>query len=192
MTARGVCDHWQPKQQCEECDQQHDRQPDRDANTHACWLLGTRRLARQDADAGNRAQQDRRNLPAGRRQRQTHKTGRDGDAGTNRSGARLRAMPQTACATTATATSFSPRSHPAWDRSPIAPTPRANSVIASADGRVKPAQAASMPSGPPRIRPIAMPVCDDAGPGMNWHRPTMSANVASVSQQRRATSSARK
>ena len=40
-----------------------------------------------------------------------------------RSGASDRAIPHTACATTATATSFSPCSHPACDRSPTAPTP---------------------------------------------------------------------
>ena len=101
-------------------------------------------------------------------------------------------MPQTACATTATATSFRPRSHPACDRSPIAPTPYANTVIATADGRVKPTQAANIPSGPPRNSPIAIPVCEDAGPGMNWHSATRSANVASVSQRRLATNSARK
>jgi hypothetical protein len=40
-----------------------------------------------------------------------------------RSGARERAIPHTAWATTATATSFSPRSQPAWETSPIAPIP---------------------------------------------------------------------
>ncbi len=51
---------------------------------------------------------------------------------------------------------------------------------------MNPTQAASMPSGPARSSPIAMPVCEDAGPGMNWHSATRSANVASVSHCRLA------
>ena len=39
------------------------------------------------------------------------------------SGQRLRAMPHTACATTATATIISPCSQAAWRRSPTASTP---------------------------------------------------------------------
>ena len=65
-------------------------------------------------------------------------------------------------------------------------------VIASAEGNVNPTHAASIPGGPARRSPIAIPVCDDAGPGMNWHSATRSANTASLSHCRRSTSSARK
>ena len=66
-------------------------------------------------------------------------------------------MPQTACATTATATSFRPLSQVALLTSPNASTPYAKASMSSADGSVKPTQAANMPSGPARSRPIDMP-----------------------------------
>ena len=73
-------------------------------------------------------------------------------------GPETEAMPQTACATTATATStLAPRSHPACDTSPIAPIPYPNIVIASAEGSVNPIHPASIPSGPARNSPIAIP-----------------------------------
>ncbi|KGX10438.1 hypothetical protein X896_5417 [Burkholderia pseudomallei ABCPW 1] len=63
------------------------------------------------------------------------------------SGHRLRAMPQTACATTAADTIFSPCSAPGASARPAAPaTPYANAIIAIADGSVKPAHAASAPA----------------------------------------------
>ncbi len=70
-----------------------------------------------------------------------------------RSGHRLRAMLQTACATTATATSFNPCS----TASVVGPSRRgANSAKANitiAEGRVNPAQAASAPPQPARRNP---------------------------------------
>ena len=63
-------------------------------------------------------------------------------------GARLRAICQTACVTTATATSLTPISQP-----PPAPTrgsPTAARYIKSAEGKVKPTQAASAPHQPAR------------------------------------------
>lgn len=88
---------------------------------------------------------------------------------------RLRAMPQMACATTATATTFKPCSTPAGSAAPHADSPSANSVKASAEGSVKPAQASSAPLNPARDRPIAMPTWLLAGPGKNWHSATRSA-----------------
>ncbi len=57
----------------------------------------------------------------------------------------VRAMPQTAWATTATATIFRPWMNPPGRASPQRAMPRANSVSATAEGSVKPAQAASEP-----------------------------------------------
>ena len=61
------------------------------------------------------------------------------------SGARLPAIDQTACATTATAASLRPWTQPAPDRSVVAAT-SPNSVRATADGSVKPSHAAMPPS----------------------------------------------
>ena len=73
----------------------------------------------------------------------------------SRSGASVRAMPQTAWATTATAASLRPWSQPAPERSsPRTPSP--NSTMATADGRVKPSQAATPPASPARTMPMAM------------------------------------
>ena len=44
-----------------------------------------------------------------------------------------------------------------------------------ADGKVKPAHAASAPEYPPRDRPSAMPTWLLAGPGKNWQSATQSA-----------------
>ena len=72
-----------------------------------------------------------------------------------RSGARLRAIPHTAWATTATATTFSPCSHPA-SATPSDCTPYANASIATADGNVNPSHAATPPSKPARMIPMAI------------------------------------
>ena len=91
------------------------------------------------------------------------------------SGSKLRAIPNTAWATTATAAAFSPMIHPALLRSPAASTPAAKMLNTITEGRVKPMKAAHMPANPARRHPNAMPTCDDAGPGRNWHRATKSA-----------------
>ena len=97
-------------------------------------------------------------------------------AARGRSGHSERAMLQTAWATTETATSFSPCSRPApTGDSDSVPAQAANITISAADGRVKPAQAASPPHGPARSSPSAKPAWLDAGPGRNWHSPTSSA-----------------
>ena len=96
------------------------------------------------------------------------------------SGARLRPMPQTAWATTATATIFKPRSQPASAKS-NEPTPKANTVSNTADGRVNPSQAANPPGSPARMIPTVIPTWLLAGPGRNWHRATTSG-VASLIQ----------
>ena len=94
----------------------------------------------------------------------------------SRSGHSDRAMPQTACATIATATSFRPCSSPAPAGDPVsAPAPKANAVISAADGRVKPHHAASPPSQPARSRPMEKPTWLEAGPGANWQSATRSA-----------------
>jgi len=88
--------------------------------------------------------------------------------------AKFLAMPHTAWATTATAATSKP-----W----IQPVPRkenslnkeANAASATAEGRVKPAQAAIAPQKPVRINPIAMPTWLIAGPGKNWQSATRSA-----------------
>ncbi|CFN26153.1 Uncharacterised protein [Bordetella pertussis] len=84
-------------------------------------------------------------------------------------------MLQTACATTATAASFSPCSAPEAARPSSCPRPSANASMNSADGRVKAIQAAAMPAQPARASPSAMPVWLLAGPGRNWHSATSSA-----------------
>ncbi len=87
----------------------------------------------------------------------------------------VRAMPQTACATTATATTLRPCSAPAGSSSAWRARPSANKINAIAEGKVNPSQAASAPAYPPREKPSAMPTWLLAGPGKNWHSATKSA-----------------
>ena len=85
-------------------------------------------------------------------------------------------MPQIACATTATATSFRPCRMPSATGpvSAVAPIAKANRMMA--DGMVKANQAASPPSRPlPRRMPRVKPTWLDAGPGRNWQSATTSA-----------------
>ena len=89
---------------------------------------------------------------------------------------RLRAMPHTACATTATATTLSPCTSPAPSHAPLAEeNPSPHNASTSAEGSVKPSHAASAPPHPPRRRPRASPTWLLAGPGRNWHSATRSA-----------------
>jgi hypothetical protein len=85
------------------------------------------------------------------------------------------AIPHTAWATTATATTLSPWIAPTAAGPAIAPTPSAKAISSSADGSVKPTHAASAPSQPARPSPTAMPNWLLAGPGRNWHKATRSA-----------------
>ena len=97
-------------------------------------------------------------------------------AARSRSGVRLLAMPQIACATTATATSLSPCSTPSANGpvKMVAPSAKENRMIA--DGMVKANQAANPSSRPlPRKMPSVNPTWLDAGPGRNWQSATMSA-----------------
>ncbi len=85
-------------------------------------------------------------------------------------------MPQIACATTATATSFRPWSTPSAKGpvNAVAPSAKAKRMIA--DGMVKANHAASPPSRPlPRRMPSVKPTWLEAGPGKNWQSATMSA-----------------
>jgi hypothetical protein len=107
------------------------------------------------------------------------------------SGVRLRAISTTACATTATAASLSPRAQPASARS-IDVVTSPNTSKAMADGKVNPIQAANPPARPARRVPIAMPSWLLAGPGRSWQSATRSPNAASSSQRRRSTYSRRK
>ena len=88
---------------------------------------------------------------------------------------RLRAMPHTAWATTATATTLSPCTSPAGKPAPPDEKPSPSAASTKAEGSVKPTQAASAPSQPLRIKPSAMPTWLLAGPGKNWHSATRSA-----------------
>ena len=92
-----------------------------------------------------------------------------------RSGQRARAIPHTAWATTATATTLSPWRAPSPAGPVMAPAPKAKSVSAMAEGKVNPAQAARPPARPPRDNPTANPTWLDAGPGRNWQSATRSA-----------------
>ena len=83
-----------------------------------------------------------------------------------RSGQSACAMLQTACTTTATVAIFKPCNQPALPAPSVA-MPKANKVSASADGKVKPSQAANAPGRPARAMPIAMPTWLLAGPGRN-------------------------
>ena len=97
-------------------------------------------------------------------------------AARGRSGVRLRAMPQMAWATTATATSFSPCRKPsaAGPVNEAAPMAKANMI--TAEGMVKANHAASPPNSPlPRSTPREKPTWLEAGPGRNWHSATRSA-----------------
>ena len=92
-----------------------------------------------------------------------------------RLGARERCMERTAWATMATATS----SRPWRARKAMGPVkrlwPKAKANMSSAEGRVKPSQAASPPGSPPRRRPRAKPVWLLAGPGRDWASAMISA-----------------
>ena len=85
-------------------------------------------------------------------------------------------MPQIACATTATATSFRPWRMPSAKGPVKAAAPSAKANRMSADGMVKANHAASPPSRPlPRNMPSVNPTWLDAGPGRNWQSATTSA-----------------
>lgn len=91
------------------------------------------------------------------------------------SGVRDFAMPRTAPATIATAAALTPASQPVPIASPKASMPKAKATSRIAEGIVNANHAASRPPYPARCRPIAMPTCEDAGPGRNWQRATRSA-----------------
>jgi hypothetical protein len=76
-------------------------------------------------------------------------------------------MPQTAWAMMATATSLSPCSSPPPHRPLSVAAPWANRKSATAEGSVKPAQAAAPPAQPARPRPSAKATWLLAGPGRN-------------------------
>jgi len=92
-----------------------------------------------------------------------------------RSGQSVRAIPETACATTATATMRSPASQAASCMAPIVPTPAAKAIRAMAEGRLKPSQAATPPASPARSMPRLTATWLLAGPGRNWQSATRSA-----------------
>jgi hypothetical protein len=85
------------------------------------------------------------------------------------------AMPQTACATIATATTFRPCTAPEAASDSYRAMPWANRISATADGSVKPSHAHSEPAHPARSMPSAMPTWLLAGPGRNWQSATRSA-----------------
>src|SRR5687768_5430949 len=74
-----------------------------------------------------------------------------------RSGHRFLPMPQSACATTATATTFNPCNQAASAPPPTVVITSANSTSATAEGKVKPSQEASAPGNPLLSSPSAMP-----------------------------------
>jgi len=84
-------------------------------------------------------------------------------------------MPQTAWATTATATTFKPWSQPGLTYAPKVFNPRPKRVMASAEGNAKPSQATIPPTRPARALPSAMTTWLLAGPGRNWLSATISA-----------------
>jgi len=113
-------------------------------------------------------------------------------AARGRSGVRLHAMPQMACATTATATSFSPCRKPSATGPVNEAAPMAKPNMITADGMVKANQAARPPNSPlPRRTPREKPAWLEDGPGRNWQSATRSAYVVSSSHLRRTTSSLR-
>ncbi len=83
------------------------------------------------------------------------------------SGQSERPIVHTACATIATATTFSPRTAPDEASAPACAMPSAKRIIAIAEGAVKPTQAAIAPRQPARSQPSAKPVWLLAGPGRN-------------------------
>ena len=91
----------------------------------------------------------------------------------SRSGARDRAIPHTALATTATAAIFNPCSHPA-SVTPSRWRPKAKTTRAMAEGKVNPSHAATAPGNPARTMPIAIPTWLLVGPGRNCQSATMS------------------
>ena len=85
-------------------------------------------------------------------------------------------MPQIACATTATATSFRPCRIPSASGPVKAVAPSAKAKRMRADGMVKANHAANPPSRPlPRRMPRVKPTWLEAGPGKNWQSATISA-----------------
>src|SRR3546814_19134992 len=80
---------------------------------------------------------------------------------------RLRAIPHTACATTATAAIFKPCSITLGTASPQAEIPSAKRMSTIAEGSVKHNQAASAHAYPDRDNHHAKPTWLLAGPGQN-------------------------
>lgn len=141
----------------------------------ACDLLDRSDHPTQPQHADHAARGHDRDLRPRAGDEQHHDRGGGPMVALRRSGVSVRAMPSTACATTAAAAACSPSSHPAPARSGVPETSRANATSSTADGRVNPHHAARSPSSPARCSPSAIPTWLDAGPGRNWHSATRSA-----------------
>src|SRR5699024_7065894 len=109
-----------------------------------------------------------------------------------RSGHKLFAIPQIACATIATATIFSPCTMPSEINVLSEVIPNANKINAIADGIVNPNQAANAPKYLAFDNPSAIPTWLLAGPGKNWHNATKSAYSSSLNHRLLCTNSSRK
>jgi hypothetical protein len=115
-----------------------------------------------------RAEHERRDLPERSGEKNHERNGGKRDAGPVRSGVRVRDMPQMACATTATATSFRPCRKPSATGPVNAAAPIAKANRISAEGMVKANHAARPPKRPlSRRMPREKPTWLEAGPGRN-------------------------
>ena len=104
-----------------------------------------------------------------------------------RSGASDARSDTIAAATTATATSSKPCSHPTLTFA--CGSASAKAVMRIAEGSVNPIHAPIAPPGPARSQPSSMPVCELPGPGKSCVSATHSPKAASSSQRRRSTNS---
>src|SRR5262249_42584263 len=164
----------QPDEQREEQRERADGDAPADRDVHGSRRSRLRRRQALPADPAGPATAITSTWETGLGDASTASAARIASDARARSAARFRAMPHTAWATTATATTLSPCSHPT-SASPAVRRPYAKTTRAAADGSVNPSHAATPPSSPARISPIAIPTWLLAGPGRNWHSATRSA-----------------
>jgi len=140
---------------------------ERRRNMHGKWRgLGAGRPRKQlptDETAGNNGA----DLPAAEGTASASSVAPIARVARSLSGHKLRAMPQTAWATTATATILRPCSQGTCEMSPSSATPYSKAIMATAEGIVNPNQAANAPARPARSVPSVMPTWLLAGPGKN-------------------------
>ena len=113
------------------------------------------------------------------------------NARVGRSGVNVPARPSMALRMTATAAKANPCSSDTSSAT-MEVMPTASPVISMAEGRMKQLHATRPPIHPRCSTPMAKQVCDDEGPGNDWHSAMRSAKVASSIHASSSTKRSRK